>query len=83
MVIMNPSLPASLTGISELLKLAMDTVGTHCKTNILDECDRGTVTMDTWVNKTLAFQRWLALNTPINEIQMLGTHNSFNDKADG
>ena len=39
--------------------------------------------MDTWTNQTLAFQRWLQRNLTFDLIQTLGTHNSFNDKADG
>ena len=69
-----------MVGIPELLELALHT---PCQKSVLDECERGTVAMDTWVNKTLAFQRWLAHNTSVNRMQLLGTHNSFNDKADG
>ena len=68
------------TGIPELLDLADHT---QCKKGIMDECERGSVVMDTWANKTLAFQRWLQQNLTFDLIQMLGTHNSFNDKADG
>ena len=39
--------------------------------------------MDPWVNKTIFFQRQLDMNTPISGLQILGTHNSFNNKADG
>jgi hypothetical protein len=67
-------------GIYELLDLADHT---QCKKSIMDECERGTVVMDTWANKTLAFQRWLQQNLTFDLIQTLGTHNSFNNKADG
>ena len=70
----------SPAGIHELLDLADHT---QCKKSITDECERGTVVMDTWANKTLAFQRWLQQNLTFDLIQTLGTHNSFNNKADG
>ena len=67
-------------GIPELEKLGL---ATHCKRNVLDECERGSVTMDTWVNQTLSFQRALSGDTPLNLVQLLASHNSFNNKADG
>ena len=39
--------------------------------------------MDPWVNSTLAFQWRLGQNTTIDKLQILGSHNSFNNKADG
>ena len=67
-------------GIHELLELADHT---KCKKSILDECERGSVVMDTWANHTLAFQRWLQQSLTFDLTQTLGTHNSFNNKADG
>ena len=55
----------------------------ECTKNSKDECGRGTVIMDDWLNKTLTFQRKLAVNVTLDKQQFLGTHNSFNDKADG
>lgn len=69
-----------MLGIRELLSLA-DAV--NCKKNVLDECVRGSVTMDTWANETLYFQRMLQSNLTLDLIQTMGTHNSFNNKADG
>jgi len=64
----------------ELTELALDT---QCKRDLMGECERGTVILDPWVNSTLAFQWWLGHNTTIDKLQFLGTHNSFNNKADG
>lgn len=67
-------------GIHELLDLADHT---ECKKSIWDECERGSVVMDAWTNETLEFQRWLQQNLTFDLVQTLGTHNSFNNKADG
>lgn len=67
-------------GMPELLHFADET---PCKRDLLHECSRGTVQMDPWVNQSLGFQRQLALDTELNYVQFLGTHNSFNNKADG
>jgi hypothetical protein len=67
-------------GIHELLSLADHT---QCKKNVLNECQRGSVVMDPWANQTLAFQRWLQRDLTFDLTQTLGTHNSFNNKADG
>ena len=68
------------SGIPELLKLDQET---SCEWLMMGSCLRGTIQMDEWVNRTLSFQRQLALDTPINAVQFLGSHNSFNNKADG
>lgn len=47
------------------------------------ECKRETVVMDEWVNQTLVFQRRLAEDVPLSQQQILGSHNSFNNRADG
>ena len=67
-------------GINELLNLADHT---KCEKNELNECGRGSVVMDTWANQTLAFQRWLQRDLTFDLVQTMGTHNSFNNKADG
>lgn len=67
-------------GINELINLSEKA---DCKKNSKDECGRGTVVMDPWVNKTLTFQRKLAQNISLDRQQILGSHNSFNDRADG
>ena len=46
-------------------------------------CGKGRVRMDDWLNSTLSFQRSLSANTPLNYGQWIGTHNSFNNRADG
>lgn len=66
--------------IDELTQLSEDVA---CKRNSKAECGRGTVVMDPWVNRTIYFQSRLAQNVSINLQQILGSHNSFNDKADG
>ena len=71
---------AAHAGMPELTDLALHA---QCKRDLIGECERGTVTMDPWVNDTLAFQRQLGHNTTIDKLQILGSHNSFNDKADG
>ncbi len=35
---------------------------------------------DIWLEKALALQREMDLNTPLNEVTFLGTHNSYNSK---
>ena len=67
-------------GIHELLELADST---KCKKSLFDECERGSVAIDPWTSVSLAFQRWLQQNLSLDLVQTLGTHNSFNDKADG
>ena len=69
----------SFVGIKELMDLASKV---ECK-NIKEECVRGSVVMDPWLNKTLTFQRRLGQNISLDLQQILGTHNSFNDRADG
>lgn len=66
-------------GMNELMDLASKA---ECK-RIEGECARGTVVMDPWLNKTLTFQRRLGQNISLDRQQIFGTHNSFNDKADG
>ena len=67
-------------GINELTELSE---AAQCEKNSKEECGRGTVAMDPWVNKTLHFQRKLAENISLNLQQILGSHNAFNDRADG
>lgn len=74
------SISSPAPGMPELLHFSDET---PCKRDLLHECSRGTVQMDPWVNRTLAFQRQLALDLELNYVQFLGTHNSFNNKADG
>ena len=74
------SFPLYPLGIPELQKLDEET---SCEWLMVGTCLRGTVEMNEWVNRTLSFQRQLALDTPINAVQFLGSHNSFNNKADG
>lgn len=67
-------------GISELIHFEDET---KCERDILHQCSRGTVRMDPWLNRTLQFQRSLSFDTELNYVQFFGTHNSFNNKADG
>ncbi len=67
-------------GIDELTQLSKNV---DCKRNSKKECGRGTVAVDPWVNKTINFQRRLAQNISFNRQQIIGSHNSFNDRADG
>lgn len=46
-------------------------------------CGRGKVVMNWWLNSTLAFQRSLSMDMPLSYVQWLGSHNSFNNRADG
>jgi len=46
-------------------------------------CNPGSVRIDDWLNHALKTQYQLSLNEPINIVQFLGTHNSFNARADG
>jgi hypothetical protein len=46
-------------------------------------CARGSVQVNNWTSNALALQRALVRDTPIYEGAFLGTHNSFNDRADG
>jgi len=56
---------------------------TKCRNGSKGVCKRGEVVMDTWLNNTMAFQRQLTRDKPINYVQWVGSHNSFNNKADG
>ena len=67
-------------GINELTSLAEEA---KCQRNSKDECGRGTVRMDPWLSQTLAFQRRLGENLTLDKQQFLGSHNSFNNRADG
>lgn len=76
----SPSINNGSNGIPELIFYETNTA---CERNAVGDCERGTVVMDSWLNKTIAFQRRLDMDTPISGLQFLGTHNSFNNKADG
>ena len=54
-----------------------------CERNDDNTCKRGTVETNPIVDEILRFQRELAVDEPLNRLQFLGTHNSFNDHADG
>ncbi len=66
--------------INELISQCEQTV---CTDNSTGVCGRGKVVIDNWLNTTLKFQRSLASDIPINFAQWIGTHNSFNNRADG
>lgn len=66
--------------IDELLSLCTKV---DCQRDSLDACERGTVKIDPWMKHVLAYQRHLALDRPLNFVQFLGSHNSFNNHADG
>lgn len=46
-------------------------------TSIADEIDEFN---QSWLGKTLQFQRDIAINTPLSDSSMIGTHNSYNSK---
>lgn len=54
-------------------------LGLFCR----DVCTRGSVQVDPWLQQALRTQRELALDTPLNRVNMLGTHNSGISYADG
>jgi hypothetical protein len=66
--------------ISVLLSLLDRTV---CDRRPDGTCARGSVQVDPWLSRVLALQRELAASDPLPYAQRLGTHNSFNDRADG
>lgn len=66
--------------IKELLSLCNKV---KCVRDSLDHCKRGSVEIDPWMQCVLAYQRELTLDRPLNLVQFLGSHNSFNNHADG
>eukprot|EP00118_Oscarella_pearsei_P002498 m.10722 g.10722 ORF g.10722 m.10722 type:complete len:569 (+) comp22588_c0_seq1:3-1709(+) len=56
---------------------------TKCQRNDDNTCKKGTVETDPKVAKILQLQRALSLDEPLNQVQFLGTHNSYNNHADG
>ena len=66
--------------INELLSLCNKA---NCERDYLDACQRGTVEIDPWIKHVLAYQRQLAVDRPLNLVQFIGSHNSFNNHADG
>lgn len=71
--------PVSL-GIEELIAMERST---KCTRGQDHSCAKGSVIVDPWVNESLRYQRQLSYDAPLNYVQFLGTHNSFNNKADG
>ncbi|XP_062508698.1 uncharacterized protein LOC134184941 [Corticium candelabrum] len=70
-------------GSKSIDELLSESDRAKCKRDFLDACERGTVEIDPWVRRVLDYQRRLALDRPLNFIQFLGSHNSFNNHADG
>ena len=56
---------------------------TKCQYNVQGLCNRGTVIPDSWTAHALWTQRLIARDLPLNEYPFIGSHNSFNDRADG
>ena len=46
-------------------------------------CVRGTANISPWLHFTLKTQRELQIDVPIDHVQVLGAHNSFNNRASG
>jgi len=55
----------------------------NCTRNEYQQCQRGSVYIDPWLKKTLAFQENIQRNLSLNEIQLPATHNSHISYADG
>ena len=56
---------------------------TNCETDLFGLCRRGTVVIDPWTNYALETQRNLVMDLPLDQVLFIGTHNSFNNRADG
>ena len=70
---------ASVDQIHELLNF---TSSVDCKRNDHGHCSRGSVQINPWLDYALATQRALQMDLPWDQITLLGTHNSFNDRSD-
>lgn len=46
-------------------------------------CVRGTAKISPWLQFALKTQRELQIDVPVNHVQVLGAHNSFNNRASG
>lgn len=61
----------------ELSKLANCSCGYH------GICDKGTARISPWLAFALKTQREIQIDAPFDQIQMLSSHNAFNDRTDG
>lgn len=68
-----------LTDITCTKTSVCDSTGSVCST----VCEKGTVSVSTWLNTTLAYQRKLAYNEQLCYAQVGSTHNSAITLADG
>eukprot|EP00164_Ancoracysta_twista_P003736 GFYU01005009.1.p1 GENE.GFYU01005009.1~~GFYU01005009.1.p1 ORF type:complete len:621 (-),score=121.69 GFYU01005009.1:66-1928(-) len=75
---------ANFNGSDGMDQLVAMYESTKCKRNWITKlCAPGTVKTDPWVDQALALQRDLAADRPLNFHEVLTTHNSFNNKANG
>jgi hypothetical protein len=65
--------------IDFLLKLASMV---KCKLNSRKHCERGTVSVDSWLDYALSTQRFIQQDLPWDKVNVIGTHNSYNSRAD-
>ena len=70
---------SSIDQINQLLNFTLSVV---CKRNSFGHCERGTVKIDPWLDYALATQRSIQMDLPWDQVTVLGTHNSFNDRSD-
>ena len=76
----NLPFPYGNGSIDQLLDLFDET---ECQRDFLGFCKRGTIVIDPWTDYALATQRDLVRDLPVDQILFIGTHNSFNNRADG
>lgn len=55
----------------------------ECKKNLIKQCERGSVKIDPWYRRAIAFQQHIQMNRSIDNMQIPSTHNSHIDYADG
>ncbi len=70
-------------GAGEIAQLVALFNHTVCNRTWDHLCVRGSVQPDNWTASALALQRTLVHNVPVSRGLLVGTHNSFNDRADG
>ncbi len=70
------------SSVEEVSILLNFTSSVECKRSSFGHCERGTVKLDPYLDFSLATQRWIQMDLPWDQITMIGTHNSFNDRGD-
>jgi hypothetical protein len=69
----------SVDQINQLLNF---TASVECKRNFLGHCARGSVIINQLLDYALATQRAIQMDLPLDQVTLLGTHNSFNARSD-